>query len=235
MIAGRSVLRENDADPGRQHARSAPSNTTVIGNLQWRFTPSAQVHDLAAGLRAQGRLPQSGDRRPHARRGRRPRPDLAGQRGSGIRRPRPPHRVRRAGAVARCRAHRSPLHEHRSEHCCSMTTGDAWSAAGWAQYRWTPTARLLDHARRARRALGSSIDQTEGVAVAVDRVRSALGHARCGSAPAFSTRRRRSINAIFTLPDTQLVPERARDDRGRPRAALRIGLARRRHGLSPPR
>ncbi len=23
-----------------------------------------------------------------------------------------------------------------------MRAGDAWSAAGWAQYRWTPTARL---------------------------------------------------------------------------------------------
>ena len=39
LIAGRSVLRERTIRPGRQLARSAAS-TTLIGNVQWRFTPS---------------------------------------------------------------------------------------------------------------------------------------------------------------------------------------------------
>lgn len=40
MVAGLSVLRENDPDPGVNRLDRA-ENTTFIGNVQWRFTPSA--------------------------------------------------------------------------------------------------------------------------------------------------------------------------------------------------
>ena len=40
VIAGRSVLRENE-DPPDANTLDPATNTSVIGNLQWRFTPSA--------------------------------------------------------------------------------------------------------------------------------------------------------------------------------------------------
>ena len=41
MIAGQSVLRENE-DPPDANTLDHAANTTLIGNLQWRFTPSAK-------------------------------------------------------------------------------------------------------------------------------------------------------------------------------------------------
>ena len=110
MIAGRSVLRENEPDPGVNSLDRA-ENTTFIGNVQWRFTPSAkfavsqQVYVLKADYQ------NHRDRRPHPRRRRRPRPHLA-RRGRVESAPGPLPRVRRAGAVARCRSHRSRVHRH---------------------------------------------------------------------------------------------------------------------------
>lgn len=107
MIAGRSVLRETDENPGPNTLDRAAS-VSLIGNVQWRFTPSAafttsqQIYIVNAeyGNRViDGRMREEGRDR-----------DLtwAGQRGMESETRTPP-RVRRAGAIAECDARRSRL------------------------------------------------------------------------------------------------------------------------------
>ena len=210
--------------PDVEHARSCGEHH-VIGNVQWRFTPSATVRDVAAGLFAEadyrnqvidGRTREEGSDR-----------DLTWRGGATGIRGRPPHRVRRAGAVARCRAHRSRASPTPTENVFLDDRGDAWSAAGWAQYRWTPSARVVDHARRPRSSTGScSINRS--LAVAADGIRGPVRARACVSAAASSTSRRRIDHTRSFRCRAAAGPERARHHRRRPRAALWIGLAPRR-------
>ena len=204
MIAGRSVLREEEADPGPNTLDRAQVNT-LIGNVQWRFTPSTTFDDLAAGLRPPRGLCQPGGRRPHPRRGRRPRPDLARRRGVEST-TRPPHRVRCQRADARRRADRPPIHARNQRSTLLDVTGDARSAAGWVAVSMDADRPLLGHAWRSRRTLARPTPLADTGDTSPDSsytraspwLLTELGDpARaCGpaSAPACSTRRRPSIS-----------------------------------------
>jgi len=139
MIAGRSLLRENENPPDANTLDPA-ANTSVIGNLQWRFTPSAaftttqQVYVVNADYRnrvVDGRTREEGYDR-----------DLT-WRGGAAWNPKNGHLIE-FGAQAQS------LHAKRIDRRFTNTTeqlltnaiGDAWSAAAWAQYRWTPAERL---------------------------------------------------------------------------------------------
>ena len=139
VIAGRSVLREIE-DPPDANTLDPAVNTTVTGNLQWRFTPSAkfttsqQVYILNAEYLNRvidGRTREEGSDR-----------DLT-WRSNASWNP-------KSGHVIEFGAQAQSLNIQRIDRRFTRTTeqlvvdasGDAWSAAGWAQYRWTPTARL---------------------------------------------------------------------------------------------
>ncbi len=139
MIAGKSVLHETE-DPPDVNTLDHAANTTLIGNLQWRFTPSAkftttqQVYLVNAEYGNQvidGRMREEGSDR-----------DLT-WRGSATWNPAAAH-VIEFGAQSRW------LDASRIDRRLTRTTtdltfdesGEAWSAAGWAQYRWTPNARF---------------------------------------------------------------------------------------------
>jgi len=138
MIAGKSVLREIEEPNANtlDHAR----NTTVIGNVQWRFTPSAtfstsqQVYLLNAEYRNQvidGRTREEGSDR-----------DLT-WRGSASWNPKSAHLVE-FGAQAQSLSMRriDRRFTRTTEQLLVDASGDARSAAGWAHYRWTPHAHV---------------------------------------------------------------------------------------------
>jgi hypothetical protein len=139
VIAGRSVLREME-EPPDVNTLDPASNTTVITNLQWQFTPSAkfatsqQVYLLKSEYRNQiydGRTREEGSDR-----------DLT-WRGSAQWNP-------ASGQLIEFGVQAQSLNARRidrrftsvSEQLLLDSTSDAWSAAGWAQYRWTPSARV---------------------------------------------------------------------------------------------
>jgi hypothetical protein len=138
MIAGRSVLREIE-EPDVNTLDHA-GNTTVIGNLQYRFTPSAkfstsqQLYILNAEYRnivIDGRTREEGSDR-----------DVT-WRGSASWNP-------QAGHLIEFGAQAQSLNATRIDRRFTRTTeqtlidrqGDTSSAAGWAQYRWTPNANI---------------------------------------------------------------------------------------------
>ncbi len=139
IIAGKSVLHETD-DPPDVNTLDHAASTTLIGNLQWRFTPSAkftitqQVYllDSDYGNRVvDGRTREEGTDR-----------DLT-WRGGATWNPAAAHIIE-FGAQSQW------LDASRIDRRLTRTTtdvtfdasGDAWSAAGWAQYRWTPNVRF---------------------------------------------------------------------------------------------
>ena len=139
MIAGRSVLRELEDEPGPNTLNPATS-TTFIGNLQWRFTPSArlsftqQAYVLNADYRNQvldGRTREEGS-------------DLdVTWRGGAEWNPKPGHLVEfgaQAQSLDATRVYRRLTAQN--EITLVDTSKSAWSAAAWGQYRWTPTARF---------------------------------------------------------------------------------------------
>lgn len=138
LIAGRSQLRETD-EPGPNTLDPA-ANTTFIGNLQWRFTPTAkvsttqQVYVVYADYRnrvSDGRTREEGNDR-----------DLT-WRGTTQWNPSAAHLIE-FGAQAQS------LHAKRVDRRFTSTaeflvqndSDDTSSAAGWLHYRWTPGARL---------------------------------------------------------------------------------------------
>jgi hypothetical protein len=139
VIAGRSVLRDTDEDPGPNTLDHA-ANATVIGNLQWRYTPSASfsVTQQAYLLNAEygnqvidGRMREEGSDR-----------DLT-WRGSAAWNPRTGHLVE-FGAQAQSLDITRIDRRFTAQSATTLvdTAADTWSAGGWAQYRWTPNARL---------------------------------------------------------------------------------------------
>jgi len=139
VIGGHSSLRELDEPPDANTLDPA-TNDTVIGNLQWRYTPSArfstsqQVYFLNSDYRNRvfdGRTREEGSDR-----------DLT-WRGSASWNPRSAHLVEFGAQAQSLNARRVDRRFTRTtEQLLTSATADAWSAAGWAQYRWTPTARL---------------------------------------------------------------------------------------------
>jgi len=204
-IAGQSVLREvEDESPGVNTLDRA-TNTTLIANLQWRFTPSAklstsqQVYLLTADYRNRvldGRTREEGGDR-----------DLT-WRGGAEWSPKSGHLVE-FGALAQS------LHMRRvdrrftstTEQLLVDTTGDAWSAAGWAQYRWTPSARV-SVTPGVRFEHWQLFDQSKASPwlLAEFEVRSAM---RLRFGAGIQHQSATMDHALGTLPGDALVPERS--------------------------
>jgi hypothetical protein len=209
FIGGRSLLTEEEDDPGLNTLVAAESRT-FIGNLQWRLTPSSrlsvsqQVYVVKADYEnrvTDGRAREQGD-------------DLdVTWRGGADWMPAPAHRVE-FGAQAQS------LDAVRIERGFAPSTTTtfvdadvaAWTAAGWAQYRWTPNARLTV-------SPGVRVERWDLVAAAKAspwllteyEIRPGL-RARFSAGVQFQPP---SVDqALFVLPDTQLVPERARTIEG---------------------
>ena len=139
VMAGHSVLRENDNPPDVNTLDPATSNT-VIGNLQWRFTPSTkftttqQVYLVRADYRnrvADGRTREEGrDRDATWRAGAQWIPTTA-------------HLVEFGGQVRMLSATRLDRRfTSRTDQLLTDASADTWSAAGWVQHRWSPTPRV---------------------------------------------------------------------------------------------
>jgi hypothetical protein len=204
VIAGRSVLRENEEPPDANTLNPAVS-TTVIGNLQWRFTPSAkfttsqQIYLLHADYENRvfdGRVREEGNDR-----------DLT-WRGGAEWYPKAGH-VIEFGALAQSLSIRriDRRFTNTTEQLQVDATGDAWSAAGWAQYRWTPSRRLsiipgvrVEHWELFDQSKASPWLLTEFEVREGTRLRFGAGVQHQAAT---------LDNAIFTVPGQQLVPGRA--------------------------
>lgn len=203
MIAGRSVLREVE-EPSVNTLEHAGS-TTVIGNVQWQFTPSAkfstsqQVYILNAEYAnkvSDGRTREEGSDR-----------DLT-WRGGASWNPKSGHLIE-FGAQARS------LDMQRIDRRFTNVTeqllidarGDAWSAAGWAQYRWTPNARLSSPPG-VRFEQWQLYDQSKASPWLLAEL-----EARPGTRLRFGAGMQHQSatldHAIFVLPNQSLVPENA--------------------------
>jgi hypothetical protein len=217
MIAGRSLFRDEEdvPDPNTlDHAAQA----TAIGNLQWRFTPSAtfttsqQIYLLTSdyeNITLDGRTREEGG--DH---------DLT-WRGAASWNPASAHLIE-FGAQAQS------LHARRVDRAFTVTserllrnaTADAWSAAAWTHYRWAPNRRLsitpgvrVEHWQlfdqtRASPWLLTEVEVRDGTRV---RLGGAVQHQSATL-----------DNAFFVPPGEVLVPQRA--------ATIELGLE---HQLSP--
>ena len=204
LIAGRSVLRENE-DPPDANTLDPATNTTLIGNLQWRFTPSAtfttsqQLYYVDSDYRNQvydGRTREEGY--DH---------DLT-WRGSGGWNPKSGHLIEFGAQAQSLSAKRIDRRfQTNSEQLLLDTTVDSWSAGGWAHYRWTPNTRLsitpgvrVDH--------WQLYDQTRASPwlLAEHEVRSGT---RLRAGAGIQHQSATIDHSIYALPDRPLVPERA--------------------------
>jgi hypothetical protein len=139
IIAGRSVLRDEDVNPG-PNTLDKGSSRTFVGNLQWRFTPSTrfavtqQVYAVKADYGnsvIDGRVRDEGTDR-----------DLT-WRGTAEWQPAPAHFFEVAAQAQSLNVTRiNRLFTQASTTTLLDEDVDAWSAAGWAHYRWTPSAKL---------------------------------------------------------------------------------------------
>jgi len=139
VIAGRSVLREQD-EPPNVGTLDPATNVTTIANLQWRFTPSAafsttqQVYVVNSEYRNRifdGRTREEGSDR-----------DLTWRAGAQWN-PSSRHLIEAGVQAQSLEAQRIDRRfTATSEQLLYDLTRDSWSAAAWAQYRWMPTARV---------------------------------------------------------------------------------------------
>ena len=204
VIAGRSLLRENETPPDANTLDPA-ANTTVISNLQWRYTPSAkfgasqQVYLVDSSYLNRvydGRTREEGSDRDLTWRG-------------GIEwNPRSGHLVEFGVQAQSLDARRIDRRfTATTEQLLLDTTADTWSAAGWAQYRWTPHQRIsitpgvrfehwqLFDQSKASPWLLTDFELRPGTHL---RVSGSIQHAP----PNLD-------ESLFVLPGQQLVPERA--------------------------
>jgi carboxypeptidase-like protein len=204
VIAGRSALREEEADPGPNELTDG-RNAVAIGNLQWRFTPSArftvtqQVYALKAdfGNRvADGRLRDEGGDTDVTWRG-------------GVEwHPKPAHVLEFGAQAQRLNATRiNRRFTATSEALLVNADVSTWSAASWMQYRWTPTARFLV-ASGVRVERWDLIEQGAASPWLLTEY-----EVRSGMRLRFGTALQRQAptidQAMFVLPGTQLVSERS--------------------------
>ena len=205
FIGGRSLLTEEEEDPGVNTLVSAESRT-FIGNLQWRFTPSSrfsvsqQVYAVRAGYAnrvTDGRAREEGD-------------DLdVTWRGGADWMPAPAHRIEfgaQAQSLDAVRIERG-FAAHSTTTFVDADVG-AWTAAGWAQYRWTPNARLtVSPGIRVER--WDLVGQTKASPWVLTEYEIRPGlRARMSAGVQYQVPT--VDQALFVLPDTELVPERAR-------------------------
>jgi hypothetical protein len=203
MLAGRSVLRENDDPPGANTLDPATS-TTFIGNVQWRFTPSAkfaitqQAYVLQSEYRNQvfdGRTREEGDDGDFTWRGGAEWNPAAG------------HLFEFGAQAQRLDANRIDRRfTGQAEFLVQDSSGEAWSTAVWGQYRWTPGARfsLTPGVRVDRWGL---IDQAKASPwllsefAVTSSLRARFGASLQHQAPGLD-------HTFYMLPDAQLRPER---------------------------
>lgn len=204
VIAGRSALREEEENPGPNELTDGES-AVAIGNLQWRFTPSArvtltqQIYALKAdfGNRvADGRLRDEGGDTDITWRG-------------GVEwHPKPAHMVEFGAQAQRLNATRiNRRFTATSEALLVNADVSTWSAAGWLQYRWTPTARFsvapgvrVERWDLIGQGAASPWLLTEYEVRSGTRLR--FGAALQRQAPTID-------QAMFVLPGAQLVAERS--------------------------
>jgi hypothetical protein len=204
VIAGRSLLRETEEPPDANTLDPA-ANTTIIGNLQWQFTPSAtfttsqQLYLVNADYRnrvVDGRTREEGNDR-----------DLT-WRGSAAWNPRNGHLVEFGAQAQSLSATRIDRRfTATSEQLLLDTSGDAWSTAGWAHYRWTPSTRLsitpgvrLEHWQLYDQTKASPWLLTDYEVRPGTRVRLSAGIQHQSAT---------IENSLFVLPGQELVPQRA--------------------------
>lgn len=204
MIAGRSELTEDEENPG-VNTLVAGESRTFIGNLQYRFTPSAtfsttqQVYMVKADYANRvpdGRAREEGD-------------DLdVTWRGTADWMLRPSHRLEfgaQAQSLGAMRIERGFLPATSTTFIHADV--DTWSAAGWAQYRWTPNARVsIAPGLRVEQWDLADTAKASPWLLAEYEIRSGL-RARLGAGIQYQPP---TIDqTLFTLEGTSLVPERA--------------------------
>jgi hypothetical protein len=204
VIAGRSRLREEDEDPGPNTLESG-ATSSVIANLQWRFTPSARF-----GVTQQFYVVKSDyANRVHDGRAR----DEGGDidltwRGGAQWSPGPSHLLEFGAQSQRLDASRiSRRFTPAAENVLVNAALDTWSAAAYAQYRWTPTARfaVTPGVRVERWDLIDSVKAAPWL-LAEYELRTGL-RARFGAGIQYQSP---TIDHAFgILGNTRLVPERA--------------------------
>jgi outer membrane receptor for ferrienterochelin and colicin len=204
MIAGRAVFRDEDDVPDANTLDHA-AQSTLIGNVQWRFTPSAtfttsqQIYLLEAdyeNVTLDGRPREEGGDR-----------DLT-WRGAASWNPARAHLVEFGAQAQSLRARRvDRVFTATSERLLQDAGGDAWSAAGWANYRWTPNERVsitpgvrVEHWQlfdetRASPWLLTEVEVRDGTRV---RLGGGIQHQSATL-----------DNSFFVLPGEALVPQRA--------------------------
>ena len=139
LIAGRSSLRETD-DPPDANTLDPAMNHTLIGNVQWRFSPSArfsttqQVYVIKSRYRNRvfdGRTREQGSDR-----------DVT-WRGAGAWNPGAGHLTEFGAQAQSLRARRLDRRfTATSEQVVLDAAGRAWTTAAWVQHRWQPLARF---------------------------------------------------------------------------------------------
>jgi hypothetical protein len=205
IIAGRSVLSEEGENPGINTLVEGESRT-VIGNLQWRFTPSDRLL-LSQQLYA---VRSDYDNRVTDGRSREEGDDLdVTWRGAAEYQLAAAHRLEfgvQAQSLDATRIERafSPAATATLQNADVAT----WSAAGWAQYRWTPNARL-SITPGVRLEQWDLVDAAKAAPWVLTeyQVRSGL-RARFGAGVQYQAP---SIDqTLVVFGGTQLAPERAR-------------------------
>ena len=209
LIAGRAALDDDEGNPGPNTLVKGESRN-YIGNLQWRFTPSTtfavsqQVYVVKADYQnsvPDGRAGEEGDDL-----------DLT-WRGGAEYQPHAAHRLEFGAQVQSLDATRI----ERAFAQTSTTTfvnadASTWSAAGWAQYRWTPHARLsIAPGVRAERWDLIDTAKASPWLLAEYQLRPGL-RARFGAAVQYQAP---SLDqSIYVLDDVHLAPEQARTIEG---------------------
>lgn len=213
IIAGRSSLQDQEENPG-PNSLTYGKSTILIGNLQWRFTPSPQfaVTQQVYALKADygnsvtdGRVRDEGSDR-----------DVT-WRGGAEWRPSTSHVIEFGAQAQSLNATRiNRLFAQNSTATATLLDADesAWSAAGWAQYRWTPSARV-SIAPGVRVERWDLIEQSGASPwlIAEYEIRSGL-RARFGGGVQHQSPT--LDHSLFVLEGTQLVPERS--------ASIEVGL-----------
>lgn len=204
MIAGHSTQHEQEDSPSPNSLEHGINNS-FVGNIQWRFTPSATfsttqqiylVHSGYRNLAFDGRARNEGSDR-----------DVTWH-GAASWNPRAGHFIELGGQA-------QSLHARRVDRAFTATTAQLLvdtaagtaSAAGWVQYRWTPSTRLtltpglrLEHWQLFDQSKASPWLLLEFAVAAGTRLR--VGGAVQHQAPSID-------DAHSTLPGQTLLPERA--------------------------
>ena len=205
MLAGQSVLRELEEPPDANTLDPATS-TTFIGNLQWRFTPSAKL-----SLTQQAYVLQS-DYRNQVADGRTREEGGDGDftwRGGAEWNPAAGHLIEFGLQAQRLDANRIDRRfAGQAEILVQDSSGEAWSSAAWGQYRWTPSARfsitpgvridrwgLIDQARASPWLLSEF--------AITSSLRARFGASLQHQAPGLD-------HTFYQLPGAQLRPEQGR-------------------------